>query len=249
MRCCASGCTLSQLAARTHHHRLHFTTNARTAFLPFVILYPFIQLPGRMQYCRQHSPAASRAPLPSPPLRAQLVPQQWMAELAMPCPATSLPCRARLRDTHKLRIRKLVFMRHRLGGPVGLSSPRLAFAGWGRPPRRRIVTAGARALGHPAHPRACRVPRTHPCSHAMLLHASIAPSHSSTAATAQATLWPAVPVRWPLCSCWIYQTSHSRASRAPCPQGVNNLCVFLYSSSSSCVFPVYRPAPTFTPMF
>lgn len=82
--------------------------------------------------------------------------------------------RERERHTYNPRIRKLVFVRHRLGLPVGLSSPRLAFAGWGRPLRRRIVTAGARALGHPAHPRPCRVPRTHPCSHAMLLHASIA---------------------------------------------------------------------------
>lgn len=76
-----------------------------------------------------------------------------------------------------------MFVRHRLGKPVDLSFPRLALAGWGCPLHPRIVTAGARALGHSAHLGPCRVPRTHPCSHAMLLHASIAPSHSSTAAT------------------------------------------------------------------
>lgn len=252
MRCCASSCILSQLAARTHHHRLRFTTNARTTFLPFVILYPFIQLPGCSAvfpptFSGRESRSASVPPAACPVGSAAV---DGGTCHALPRPSHAEPGREmEIPSTHNSRIRKLVFVRHRLGGPVGLSSPRLAFAGWGRPLRRRIVTAGARALGHPAHPRACRVPRTHPCSHAMLLHASIAPSHSSTAATAQAKLWPAVPVRWPLRSCWSYHTSHSRTSRAPCPQGVNNLCAFLYSSSSSCVFPVYRPAPTFTPMF
>lgn len=105
----------------------------------------------------------------------------------MPCPAPAMQRarqseRRRKTETHS-RIRKLVFVRHRLGRPVDLSSPRLALAGLGQPARPRIVTAGATALGHSAHLGPCRVPRTHPCSHAMLLHASIAPSHSSTAAT------------------------------------------------------------------
>lgn len=141
-------CAWSQLAAFisiiiiTYH--LH---NQRTHHIPASIYYVPIQFSSaaRLQYPRQHSPAASRAPLPPP---VGCVPS-WFRNSGggwrnLPCPATPLPCRElarqserrrereRERNTHS-RIRKLVFVRHRLGRPVDLSFPRLALAGWGSP--------------------------------------------------------------------------------------------------------------------
>lgn len=109
--------------------------------LMFSCVHP-IQLPGCSIPASILRPRVALRFRHPPVARAQLVPQQWMAELAMPCPA--LPCPAPAMQSHALMARdahiresgsSCLFGR-RLGQPVGLSSAPLASAGWGRPPAR-----------------------------------------------------------------------------------------------------------------
>lgn len=139
-------CTSSQLAAFISIiiiiYHLH---NQRTHHIPASIYYVPIQF-GSVQLPGCNTPAnilrlrvalRFRSPLVACLVGSATVDVGWRN---LPCPATPLPCRelGRARgaeketDTHS-RIRKLVFIRHRLGRPVDLSFPRLALAGWGSP--------------------------------------------------------------------------------------------------------------------
>lgn len=127
------------------------------------------------------------------------------------------------------------------GGPL-LSSTRIC--SMARPLARSPAYSNCRSDGAWASraPGPCRVPRTHPCAHAVLLHASIAPSHPSTAARCASEalarcscpLAPPFLLEQPDC-----QTAHSRTSRATCPKAVNkSLCLFNNSSSRLCLHSV-----------
>lgn len=203
-----------------------------------MVMRPYFQLPGCSNHAFIFQPRVALRF--RPPLRA------WLGSASVDGGTCPTPCHApanawprqrvtRERRDIRLRIRKLVFCCRRLREPVGLCFPRLASAAWLAlsPAYSNCRTRGAWASRAPG---ACRVPRTHPCSHAMLLHASIAPSHPSTAphCASEALARCSCPLATPFL---LEQPDFHILARVvrPCPQAVNKsgcpffLFIFLLS--------------------
>jgi hypothetical protein len=201
-------------------------------------IYPFSSSASRLRQ--------SRAPPPPPPIyrprvalryhAAQpLVPQVWMAELVMPCHANAThglrerECDEadrqtdRQRHTHARERRELVFVAA-LWPAFALLDSHMQLWLARSPAYRNCRSEGAWASRVP------RLPHTHPCSHAMLLHASIAPSHSrgTAAHCAREALAPLFLSAGPSVPAAATRLDHSRTSRATWPPKPSTICVLIF---------------------